>query len=186
MIGQVFTRLTVLGFSHRDHRHRKFWRVRCVCGTEKTVQTALLRSGNTKSCGCLAREHLDAGRRRLPAEGGVVNQIILGIRRHARDRGFSYDLPRELVDELIRQPCHYCGDRGSNVKVTKNYRQGFQHNGLDRVDSKKGYEPTNVVPCCRTCNNAKRDMDRNEFIAWATKVAAMAAQWGSIALEQAA
>ena len=40
------------------------------------------------------------------------------------------------------------------------------YNGLDRVDNSRGYEPSNVVPCCRRCNRAKDDMSSQEFMKW--------------------
>jgi hypothetical protein len=137
-------------------------------------------SGNTKSCGCLAREVKRA--RALPNNGGVVNHIILQYKRHARNRKIPFRLSRSAVDAIVRMPCHYCGDKAGNLKKTKNCREGFSHNGIDRIDSKKPYVKDNVVPCCGLCNRAKRDMPREEFIAWAKRVAqhqdAMAEQWG--------
>lgn len=180
MIGEVCGRLTVVEFSHYSGKHRKHFVCRCVCGAEKTVQATLLRNGNTKSCGCLARDVKRA--QRLPDDAGIINQIILQYKRHARDRGIEWNLTRDAVDQLVRMQCQYCGIVGGNTKQTKNH-PGFKHNGIDRVDSSKGYESTNVVPCCGLCNRAKRDMPREEFIAWACRVAdhqkAMADQWGT-------
>ena len=39
-------------------------------------------------------------------------------------------------------------------------------NGLDRVDSSKGYTIDNVVPCCAICNTAKNKMTQKEFKEW--------------------
>ena len=79
-------------------------------------------------------------------------------------------------------PCFYCGAEKSNHKVTKNCKEGFDHNGIDRIDSSKGYTPDNVVPCCKICNKAKMDMDQKDFILWIQRAAnhtkAMAEQWG--------
>jgi hypothetical protein len=186
--GDVFGRLIVLGYSHSDKRWRRHYLVRCACGAEKTVQGALLRSGNTQSCGCQA---MDAKRaQRLPNDAGVITAILLQYRRHARDRGIEFLLSRESVDELVRQPCAYCGDPAGNLKRTKNLPDGFPHNGIDRVDSSLPYIAGNVVPCCGLCNRAKRDMPRDQFLAWARRVAAhqasMADQWGGYAMEVAA
>ena len=54
--GQIFGRLTITGLSHVDS-HR-FWvvRCRCACGSSYTVRFASLRSGRSRSCGCLRRE----------------------------------------------------------------------------------------------------------------------------------
>lgn len=57
LTGQRFNRLTVVGFSHRD-RKAYFWNCRCDCGNLRTVDANHLKRGNTKSCGCLQREHI--------------------------------------------------------------------------------------------------------------------------------
>lgn len=36
--------------------------------------------------------------------------------------------------------------------------------GLDRVDSSKGYEESNIVPCCKVCNRIKWTLSQEEFI----------------------
>lgn len=138
----------------------------------------ILKSGNTKSCGCLPKQS------RLPNNRGVINHIILQYKRHARDRGLAWGLSYEDVERLIQQPCFYCGTINSNHKVTKNCKEGYDHNGIDRTDSSRGYFIDNVVPCCKICNRAKNNMDQREFIEWARKVTnhtvclPMAEQWG--------
>jgi hypothetical protein len=56
MVGQIFDRLTVLFFSHYNKWGQAYWLCRCLCGTEVVVSGYNLRSGNTRSCGCLRRE----------------------------------------------------------------------------------------------------------------------------------
>lgn len=76
--GDIFGRLTVLGFSHIDTRWRRHYKVRCECGSEKTVQGTLLRSGNTKSCGCLLKEvRLN---RRISINHSDITAVILGYK----------------------------------------------------------------------------------------------------------
>ena len=154
MIGQRFTRLTVVAFSHRDARWRKHWLCRCDCGAARVVQASLLRTGNTKSCGCWG-VHVKTTATRLPAKGGAIYQILLGYRRHARDAGRVFILTREQFTALVLAPCHYCGKEPSNHRVTKNCREGLIYNGIDRIDNTRGYEADNVVSCCRRCNTAK-------------------------------
>jgi hypothetical protein len=66
MLTGRFGRLTVI---KRDRRERRdphaYWRCRCDCGREAIVQGSKLRTGWTRSCGCLLREN---GRRRLDRE----------------------------------------------------------------------------------------------------------------------
>ena len=54
--GQRFGRWTVLEYAGTDKRKKALWLCRCDCGTERVVSAALLRKGESQSCGCLAKE----------------------------------------------------------------------------------------------------------------------------------
>jgi len=56
LTGARFGRLTVLHRAPRQPDGRARWVCRCVCGRESTVDGKSLRSGNTKSCGCLSAD----------------------------------------------------------------------------------------------------------------------------------
>lgn len=57
LTGERFHRLTVLSRT-RNHGSRACWICRCDCGKTVIAETADLKSGNTKSCGCFHREQL--------------------------------------------------------------------------------------------------------------------------------
>lgn len=61
MTGQKFGRLTVKKF-HETKNKKSYWNCVCECGTEKIVRRDQLKSGRTKSCGCLNIEKLKDGR----------------------------------------------------------------------------------------------------------------------------
>lgn len=54
LAGQKFGRLTVINLAEKGPR--AWWHCKCDCGTEKIVSAVLLRSGGSKSCGCLKKE----------------------------------------------------------------------------------------------------------------------------------
>lgn len=55
MTGETFGRVTVESFA--EMRGKKvYWNCRCLCGTKWKVYGYSLRSGATKSCGCLQKE----------------------------------------------------------------------------------------------------------------------------------
>ena len=54
LVGQQFGRLTVLE-DYKDSQGRYLCRCLCSCGKETTVLKASLKSGRTKSCGCLKK-----------------------------------------------------------------------------------------------------------------------------------
>ena len=56
MIGKVFGRLTVLEKAYTKKGKGAYYKCQCSCGQVVTVQGTMLRSKNTRSCGCLGRE----------------------------------------------------------------------------------------------------------------------------------
>ena len=65
---------------------------------------------------------------------------------------------------MSQKNCHYCGIK-PNLVVKNGIGNNIDLiNGLDRINSKKGYTVDNTVTCCSQCNYAKREMDINQFI----------------------
>lgn len=54
--GKRYGRLTVLEWAPEEHMRGTFWKCRCDCGAVVIVCGRHLRSGNTRSCGCLRVE----------------------------------------------------------------------------------------------------------------------------------
>lgn len=62
----------------------------------------------------------------------------------------------EFLLEMFGTGCYYCGTDGEN--------------GIDRIDPTKPYALGNIVPCCETCNYAKKVQTHDQFIKQATKI----------------
>ncbi len=56
LVGQKFGRLVVGSFSHKGNDRHSYWLTKCDCGNIITVHGSALKTGNTKSCGCLKKE----------------------------------------------------------------------------------------------------------------------------------
>lgn len=60
LIGQRFGRLIVINrakdYIQPSGQHKQMWHCKCDCGNECDVRMTDLKSGNTKSCGCLQQE----------------------------------------------------------------------------------------------------------------------------------
>lgn len=56
MTGGKYGRMLVLRRTENSRTGRAMWLCRCNCGVEKSVEGQNLRTGATKSCGCLDRE----------------------------------------------------------------------------------------------------------------------------------
>src|SRR5262245_8753845 len=69
--GQTHGRLTVICRATNTKDGHVRWRCRCDCGNETIVQAIALRSGATRSCGCLLREVTG---RRSKTHGHAVNR----------------------------------------------------------------------------------------------------------------
>lgn len=76
---------------------------------------------------------------------------FIDIKYNAHRKKYEWNIPTDVGYRLITSSCAYCG------KIPK------ELNGLDRVDSSKGYTIDNVVSCCKHCNWAKNSMTTDEF-----------------------
>jgi hypothetical protein len=141
IIGQKYGRLTVTSFyGKKENRRENFWNCRCDCGNLVTVSGYKLRTGHTRSCGCLARE-------------------LLGDNR--RTHGMANKVPEYKVWCDMRRRCRapagrYKYWRGRGLTVCLDWDASFEsfydHVGprpspkhtLDRIDNNRGYEPGNV------------------------------------------
>lgn len=54
--GNKYGRLTVIRYDHTDKKRGAYWLCACECGCTTVVKGNSLRTGKTKSCGCLKRE----------------------------------------------------------------------------------------------------------------------------------
>lgn len=86
----------------------------------------------------------------------------------AKDRNLEFSLNIDEFDALTKQNCHYCGQQPVPRidKSTKRYNGPFIGNGIDRMDSTRGYTLNNCVPCCFACNYAKHTRTYEDYKAW--------------------
>ena len=106
-VGYKNNRLLAKSYSHTGKHGRRYFLFLCDCGNEKLITAEAVISGNTKSCGCLAREIKKS--KRISPSHSEITAIILGYKRHAIERGFQWDLTRNEVEKIINKNCFYCG-----------------------------------------------------------------------------
>jgi CRISPR/Cas system CSM-associated protein Csm3 (group 7 of RAMP superfamily) len=89
-----------------------------------------------------------------------------GRKAAAKKRKFLLNI--DEVYRLIYSRCFYCDAPGSNKwKIDwSGSKRHVKYNGIDRINSAKGYTQYNVVPCCITCNRAKSDLSTKKFLNW--------------------
>jgi hypothetical protein len=99
----------------------------------------------------VARKRAAEYRRAFPQK---VKERFMGLGRYrfnsanasAKRHGKEWSLTKWEYYSMIARACEYCGGALPVYGI-----------GLDRVDTKLGYLPGNVVPCCTVCNRVKQD-----------------------------
>lgn len=108
---QRFGRLVALRLAKRRNKRTR-WMCLCDCGKKRAVLGVLLRSGATKSCGCIAREVIVARNQKSATHG---------LSGHA---GYS-------VHTTMLQRCHnpkarsYCDYGARGIAVCKKWKDSF-------------------------------------------------------------
>ncbi len=173
IIGVKFNRLTVLKIFGKINT-RLFYTCKCDCGTIKNIKATKLISGHTKSCGCLAKEHSLKNINKMVI-GNIKYTVLESLARQVH-RGVYKDMIYNDFYKLSQENCFYCNLKPSNETWKIISENGidkkivFNYNGIDRIDSNKGHDMGNVVPCCKWCNLSKNNMSFDEFKSWIEKL----------------
>lgn len=91
-------------------------------------------------------------------------------RTGAKARNLDWNLSEEEFAKLIKGKCKYCGSE-PNRRRSVSYRNDYELvNGVDRIDSNKGYSIDNCVSCCSICNRMKNDLPKDIFLEQISKI----------------
>ena len=137
LINKKFGRLTVVGYGLRKY----YYKCVCDCGNEKEIKGNSLRSGGSKSCGCLASE--------LSREQ---------LYKHGKSHKTKEYTAWEGMKRRCYNPNYHSYDRygGRGIKVCDKWLNDFQaflddvglapssEYSIDRIDNNGDYEPENV------------------------------------------
>jgi len=188
-VGQKYGRLTVLRIigirqaQHKDRvRNKYFVECKCDCGSITEVNVASLLSGSTVSCGCYRKEQSLKGHDKQrgkarphvqkPNGYSILHSWLLTYQNAAKRRSLSFDLTEAQFEQITAQNCHYCGAEPVEKHKPREHASR-KLNGIDRIDSDKGYSLENCVPCCKRCNYLKHIMTYDEMIEHISKILAI-------------
>ncbi len=163
LTGQRFGKLTVLEFVPDENRYAK-WKCQCDCGKKTITRGDCLISGDTKSCGCLAKEN------------SIKQGKVQGIKnvQHGQRKTRLYAIWSRMKGRCYNpHDTKYAYYGGRGITVCDEWIDNFQAfydwsmaNGycdnltIDRIDVNGDYTPTN----CRwtdmktQCRNTRRNV----------------------------
>lgn len=142
LTGQKFGRLTVIKRIENDSRNHARFLCQCDCGNFKNILSRSLKSGKTKSCGCLAKEVHSKSKFKYKKEKNFKR--IYNI----------WNSMKQRCNNIKSKDYKNYGGRG--IKVCDEWKNDFMsfynwtiNNGykddltLDRIDVNGNYEPNN-------------------------------------------
>lgn len=115
LTGQTFNRLTVVSRAENSRHPSANWNCVCSCGNATVVRGDSLKSGGTRSCGCINKEFCASGNARR-IDGLSVSDKAAWKRRH-------YDMNPEKKAKKNRQTVILI--RSALKTVSKQIRDGY-------------------------------------------------------------
>ena len=183
--GQKFGRLTILERAPNIGKATA-WKCQCDCGNIKIVRTYTLRSGQTKSCGCLQIEtaisklkiHNDETR------PNRTDPKLIAARNVYVETYNDGNISLQQFIKLSQLNCFYCDTKPANSRLYSGRLATlpeeecrFIYNGLDIINSKTNpsrpyiHNLDNIVVCCGKCNMAKHTTSFEDFCTMIMRIA---------------
>lgn len=141
LTGKRFGKLTVICMEEYRNR-RYYWKCECDCGQYTIVYSNKLKSGHTKSCGCIGLEKI----KKLNYKNGMSCSKLYYAYKNMLNRCYrKNDDSYYLYGQRGITVCdEWTGENGflnfSDWSIKNGYSEGLT---IDRIDNLKGYSPDN-------------------------------------------
>lgn len=132
-----------------------YWQCRCDCGTVRTVRASSIKSGHSKSCGCLNIDnHTSHGLRRHPLYN-IWHAMVTRCSNKCQDtfRHRYYDRGIRVCDEWQHSPTAFI-----QWAEASGYSKGLE---LDRLNNAGDYCPSNCRFVTRQTNVCNTDIRKD-------------------------
>lgn len=156
LTGMEFGRLTVLSMSDEKQGKKYKWLCQCSCGNLTIKAGADMKKGNTKSCGCLAKE--------LSPTWAI---------KHGMSSTKEYAAWAAMIDRCNREGNEYFSKYGGRgVEVCEDWLNNFEAfmldmgkaptktHSLERIDNDGNYEPSN----CKWGTKQEQSQNRSNTV----------------------
>lgn len=155
-IGNKYGNLTVKEFRGMSADHRMIFLCKCDCGNEKELSLKVLKTGNTKSCGCLKKIALTKANEARDLHG-LKGHRIYSIWHGMKSR--CYNPNTENYKYYGGRGITVCDEWRDDVVSFYNWAManGYQDDlTIDRKDNYQGYSPSN----CRWATIAEQNKNK--------------------------
>ena len=160
LLGKRFDRLVVIERAENTKQGDAQWLCRCDCGNEKIIRANALKTGRTRSCGCLLSECSKKRMAKLMTKHGKSNSRLYRVWASMKERCSSAN--NKGYDNYGGRGISVC-DKWQEFEpfykwaIANGYKKRLE---IDRIDNDGNYEPDNCrwVTSKQNCRNTRKNI----------------------------